>query len=151
MTDSRPAIGDESISEWLTSLARTGANPGGGAAAAGMAGVGGAAAAVMAGMAASLAEMVAAYRASAKSPEVEQSAEAVAVFTAAMRASAPGMADEDTAASAGFAAAEHADPEQRAAARRAAGLRAAESSAELGRFVQRLVPVLHELAGEVGR
>ncbi|BDZ44504.1 cyclodeaminase/cyclohydrolase family protein [Naasia aerilata] len=139
MTDGTAETGSESISEWLTSLARTGANPGGGAAGA-----------VMAGMAAALAEMVAAYRTSAKSADVVDSAKATAAFAAAMRTSAPALADEDTAASSGFAAAYQVGPEEREAAKRAAGLRAAESSVELGKFVERLVPVLRQLAGEAG-
>lgn len=141
MAENGDSTGDESISSWLASLAQTGANPGGGAAAA-----------LMAGMAAALAEMVAAYRAADGSTDAERGARAQQAFAASLRQTAPAMADADTAVAAGFAAASHAggSEAQRMAAKQTASLTAAESSASLGRFAARLVPVLHELAGDAG-
>jgi formiminotetrahydrofolate cyclodeaminase len=130
----RRLTADEPISEWLHALASTGANPGGGAAAA-----------LMAGMAAALVEMVVAYRKPHASPEEEIRRACLEAFSAAMRETAPGMADRDEAASSGFAAASRRDDaESRSAAMRAASLAAAESSAALGRFAADLVPVLEE-------
>jgi formiminotetrahydrofolate cyclodeaminase len=149
----RIVTADETIASWLESLAQRGANPGGGAAAA-----------LMAGMAAALAEMVAAYRSAASENAAENDAESDAerdaergaraqgAFAAAIREAAPSMADRDTEASAGFAAAsrtEGSEAEQRAA-KQAASMSAAESSAALGRFAASLVPVLHELASDAG-
>lgn len=134
----RRLTADEPISEWLQALASTGPNPGGGAAAA-----------LMAGMAAALAEMVAAHRRSQESPEAEVRRRTLEAFSAAIRQAAPAMADQDTAASAGFAAAnEQRDTEDRSAARREASLAAAESSVSLGRFAATLVPVLRELVDD---
>ncbi|MGR0219564.1 cyclodeaminase/cyclohydrolase family protein [Agromyces sp. ZXT2-6] len=134
----RRLTADEPISEWLHALASTGANPGGGAAAA-----------LMAGMAAALVEMVVAHRRSDESPEDEIRRRCLEAFSAAMRETAPEMADQDTAASSGFAAASRRDdPEGRAAAMREAGLAAAESSVSLGRFAATLVPVLEDLVDD---
>lgn len=129
---------DEPISEWLHALASTGANPGGGAAAA-----------LMTGMAAALVEMVVAHRKPHASPEEEIRQQCLAAFSAAIRETAPGMADRDTAASSGFAdASRRDDAESRATAMREASLAAAESSAALGRFAANLVPVLEELVDD---
>ncbi|MFE5673147.1 cyclodeaminase/cyclohydrolase family protein [Agromyces sp. NPDC056523] len=129
---------DEPISEWLHALASTGPNPGGGAAAA-----------LMAGMAAALAEMVVAHRAPDGSPDGEVRRRSLEAFSAAIREAAPAMADRDTAASAGFAAANgRTSAEARSAARREASLAAAESSVALGRFAAGLVPVLRELVDD---
>lgn len=133
----RRLTADEPISEWLHSLASTGANPGGGAAAA-----------LMAGMAAALVEMVVAYRKPHASPEEEIRRRCLEAFSAAMRETAPGLADQDAAASSGFAAASRQDAGSRSAAMRAASLAAAESSAALGRFAADLVPVLQELVDD---
>jgi formiminotetrahydrofolate cyclodeaminase len=131
----RRLTADEPISEWLHALASTGANPGGGAAAA-----------LMAGMAAALVEMVVAHRASQASPEDEIRRRCLEAFSGAMRQAAPEMADQDTAASSGFAAAyRRDDAAERSAAMREASLAAAESSVSLGRFAATLVPVLEEL------
>jgi formiminotetrahydrofolate cyclodeaminase len=134
----RRLTADEPISEWLHALASTGANPGGGAAAA-----------LMAGMAAALVEMVVAHRRSHASPEEEIRRRCLEAFSAAMRETAPEMADRDTAASSGFAAANRRDDaEDRSAAMREASLAAAESSVSLGRFAAGLVPVLEELVDD---
>lgn len=131
----RRLTADEPISEWLHALASTGANPGGGAAAA-----------LMAGMAAALVEMVVAHRKAHGSPEDEIRRRCLEAFSAAMRETAPEMADRDTAASSGFAAAnQRDDAADRSAAMREASLAAAESSVSLGRFAVTLVPVLEEL------
>lgn len=131
----RRLTADEPISEWLHALASTGANPGGGAAAA-----------LMAGMAAALVEMVVAHRASQASPEDEIRRRCLEAFSGAMRQAAPEMADRDTVASSGFAAAyRQDDAAERSAAMREASLAAAESSVSLGRFAVTLVPVLEEL------
>jgi methenyltetrahydrofolate cyclohydrolase len=129
---------NENVASWLRALAATGPNPGGGAAAA-----------LMAGMAAALAEMVAAYRAEAHPERAELHERAHRALAAAMREAAPALADQDTQVAAGFAAAaghRAGEPE-----RVAAGTAAAESSAALGRFGRTLVPVLHDLEREVGR
>ena len=129
---------DEPISEWLQSLASTGPNPGGGAAAA-----------LMAGMAAALAEMVVAHRAPEGSPDAEVRRRSLEAFSAAIREAAPAMADRDTAASSGFAAFDRrSSAEARSAARREASIAAADSSASLGRFAASLVPVLQELVDD---
>jgi formiminotetrahydrofolate cyclodeaminase len=134
----RRLTADEPISEWLRSLASTGPNPGGGAAAA-----------LMAGMAAALVEMVVAHRRSDASPEEEIRRRCREAFSAAMRETAPVLADQDTAASSGFAAASRRDDgEDRSVAMREAGLAAAESSASLGRFAATLVPMLEELVDD---
>jgi len=137
----RRTTADESIGAWLGSLASTGPNPGGGAAAA-----------LMAGVAASLAEMVVAYRKTPDAPEAERRERAMAAFAGAVREAAPEMADRDTEVASGFAAAEsRSEPEERAAAKREASIAAAGSSAALGRFAATLVPVLKELAEDTGR
>lgn len=134
----RRLTADEPISEWLHALASTGANPGGGAAAA-----------LMAGMAAALVEMVVAHRKPKQSPEDEIRQRCLEAFSGAMRQAAPAMADQDTAASSGFAVANRLDgDEERSAAMREAGLAAAESSVSLGRFAVTLVPVLQELVDD---
>ncbi|MEI5583296.1 MULTISPECIES: cyclodeaminase/cyclohydrolase family protein [unclassified Agromyces] len=134
----RRLTADEPISEWLHALASTGANPGGGAAAA-----------LMAGMAAALVEMVVAHRRSHASPEEEIRRRCLEAFSAAMRETAPEMADQDTVASSGFAAANRRDDAaDRSAAMREAGLAAAESSVSVGRFAATLVPVLRELVDD---
>ena len=68
---------DEPISEWLHALASTGPNPGGGAAAA-----------LMAGMAAALAEMVVAHRAPDGTPDGEVRRRTLETFSAAIREAA---------------------------------------------------------------
>lgn len=137
-TMERRLTADEPISEWLRSLASTGPNPGGGAAAA-----------LMAGMAAALVEMVVAHRASQASPEEEIRRRCLEAFSGAMRQAAPEMADQDTAASSGFAAANRReDAAERSAAMREASLAAAESSASLGRFAATLMPVLQQLVDD---
>lgn len=129
---------DEPISEWLHALASTGPNPGGGAAAA-----------LMAGMAAALAETVVAHRAPDGTPDGEVRRRTLERFSTAIREAAPAMADRDTAASSRFADANgRPDAESRAAARREASLAAAESSVALGRFAASLVPVLEELVDD---
>jgi formiminotetrahydrofolate cyclodeaminase len=103
----------------------------------------------MAGMAAALAEMVATHRRPQESPDAEVRRRTLEAFSAAIRQAAPAMADQDTAASAGFAAAnQQRDTEDRSAARREASLAAAESSVSLGRFAATLVPVLRELVDD---
>lgn len=137
----RRTTADESIGAWLEALASTGPNPGGGAAAA-----------LMAGVAAALAEMVVAYRKTPDAPEVERRERAMAAFAGAVREAAPEVADRDTEVASGFAEAEsRSEPEERAAAKREASIAAAGSSAALGRFAATLVPVLKELAEDTGR
>lgn len=134
----RRLTADEPIAEWLHALASTGANPGGGAAAA-----------LMAGMAAALVEMVVAHRKPHASPEEEIRQRCLEAFSAAMRETAPDMADQDTAASSGFAAANRReDAAQRSAAMREASLVAAESSVSLGRYAATLMPVLQQLVDD---
>lgn len=134
----RRLTADEPIAEWLHALASTGANPGGGAAAA-----------LMAGMAAALVEMVVAHRKPHASPEEEIRQRCLEAFSAAMRETAPDMADQDTAASSGFAAANRReDAAQRSAAMREASLVAAESSVSLGRYAATLLPVLQQLVDD---
>lgn len=134
----RRLTADEPIAEWLHALASTGANPGGGAAAA-----------LMAGMAAALVEMVVAHRKPHASPEEEIRQRCLEAFSAAMRETAPEMADQDTAASSGFAAANRReDATQRSSAMREASLAAAESSVSLGRFAATLLPVLQQLVDD---
>lgn len=123
---------DDAIGSWLESLATPGGRPGGGAAAA-----------LMVGMAAGLAEMVAGYRKSPDAAGGEIRDRATRAFAAAIRESAPDLADRDAAASAGFAAAARAD--DREAAMQLAALAAAESSAAVGGYAARLVPVLEDL------
>jgi len=134
--DSRPTA-EESVAKWLAALAATGPNPGGGAAAA-----------LMAGMAAALTEMVIAYRMDRESDDAAVRARANKALAGALRAAAPSMADKDTEVSEGFAAA--AQRRSEPSARESAGVAAAESSAGLGRFAADLIPVLRELAGQAG-
>jgi hypothetical protein len=134
MSDIHRTTGNETIEVWLAALSATGPNPGGGAAAA-----------LMAGMAAALAEMVIAYRADRESDEAAVHARANRALAEALRTAAPSMADRDTEVSEGFSAAIRGDAD-----REAVGVAAADSSVTLGRFAEDLVPVLRELAGQAG-
>lgn len=137
MADSSRPTAEESVAKWLAALAATGPNPGGGAAAA-----------LMAGMAASLTEMVIAYRMDRESDDRAVQARANKALAEALRAAAPSMADRDTEVSEGFAAA--AQRRSEPGARESAGVAAAESSVDLGKFATDLIPVLRELAGQAG-
>lgn len=137
MPRSERATAEETVAAWLAALAATGPNPGGGAAAA-----------LMAGMAAALTEMVIAYRIDRESDERSVRARANKALAEALRAAAPSMADRDTEVSEGFSAASRGDSDS--TTREEAGVAAAESSAALGKFAASLVPVLRELAEQAG-
>lgn len=141
MSEPRDTTADSTISSWLEALADAGPNPGGGAAAA-----------LLAGMAAALAEMVAGLSLeNTRRDDRERQMRAHLKAASAIRVSAPTLADGDAHTSSGFASA-YALPEgsqERDAAISSASIAGAESAAALGKAAANLAQVLKALVADV--